>query len=74
MENGALNKSGEDPSSGKIGRILHKVKTFMDFQKEEPKVDALTAIERLGYENSYWNVFLYSKSTDWNDHLNYLFQ
>jgi len=60
-------KSGEDPSSGKIGRILHKVKTFMDFQKEEPKVDALTAIERLGYENSYWNVFLYSKSTDWNE-------
>jgi cation transport ATPase len=39
----------------------------MDFQKEEPKVDVITAIERLGYENNYWNVFLYSKSTDWNE-------
>ncbi len=62
-----VRKSGEDAKSGKIGLILNKVKSFMDFQKEEPKVDALTAIERLGYENNYWNVFLYSKSTDWNE-------
>lgn len=60
-------KSGEDPSRGEIVRIIHKVKAFMDFQKDEPKVDALTAIEKLGFEPTYWNVFLYSKSTDWNE-------
>ncbi len=62
-----VRKSGEDPSDGEIGKILNKIKTFMDFQKEEPKVDALTAIERLGYEKNRRNIFLYSKSTDWNE-------
>jgi len=62
-----IRKSGDDPSRSDMARIFHKAKSFMDFQKEEPKVDALTAIEKLGYENTYWNVFLYSKATDWNE-------
>ena len=62
-----VRESGEDPTNGKIVRVLNKVKSFMDFQKEEPDVDAPSAIEKLGYEKNYWNVFLYSKSTDWND-------
>lgn len=62
-----IRESGEDPSSGKLGRVLKKVESFMDFQKEQPKVDPLVAIEKLGYEKNYWNVFLYSKSTDWNE-------
>lgn len=62
-----IRKSGDDPSGSEFKKTFLKAKSFMDFQKEEPKVDALTAIEKLGYENTYWNVFLYSKSTDWNE-------
>ncbi len=45
-------------SSGKIDRIFHKVKIFMDFQKEAPKVDCLTAIERLGLRKKLLECFL----------------
>jgi len=62
-----IRESGENDISGNVGKVLNKIKSFMDFQKEEPKVDALSAIEKLGYEKNYWNVFLYSKSTDWNE-------
>ena len=62
-----IRKSGDIESRGRLGRNFYKSKSFMEHQKENPKVNALTAIEDLGYEKSYWNVFLYSKSTDWNE-------
>lgn len=62
-----IRKSGDIESRGRLGRNFYKSKSFMDYQKEHPKVEALTAIDELGYEKSYWNVFLYSKATDWNE-------
>lgn len=62
-----IRKSGDYASKGRLSKNFYKSKSFMDYQKENPKEGALSAIEELGYEKSYWNVFLYSKSTDWNE-------
>ena len=43
---------------------------FMDYEKKQPDADVLTALDDLQYEKSYWNVFLYSKSKDWNEAAN----
>ncbi|WKK65560.1 DUF3667 domain-containing protein [Lutimonas zeaxanthinifaciens] len=59
--------SNENPNNDGAGELFTKIKTLMDYQKEEPKESALVALDNLGYEKSYWNVFLYSKSTDWNE-------
>ena len=39
----------------------------MEYEKEEPEADVFKALNDLQYEKSYWNVFLYSKSKDWNE-------
>ncbi len=44
-----------------------KVKGFMEYQKEHPDVSTFMALDALDYEKNYWNVFLYSKSSDWNE-------
>ncbi|MCA0933428.1 DUF3667 domain-containing protein [Lutimonas saemankumensis] len=62
-----IRKSNENPKNQGAGKLFSKIKTLMEHQKENPKESALKAIENLGYEKSYWNVFLYSKSTDWNE-------
>lgn len=62
-----IRKSNEKLDNSGAGKLFNKIKTLMDHQKEHPKESAPSALERLGYEKSYWNVFLYSKSTDWNE-------
>lgn len=39
----------------------------MEYQKEHPDVSTYMALDALDYEKNYWNVFLYSKSGDWNE-------
>ncbi|MGB5244090.1 MAG: DUF3667 domain-containing protein [Lutimonas sp.] len=39
-----------------------KVNEFMEYDKEHPEVDAPVALKELGYENSYWNIFYYTKA------------
>ncbi|MCP4882326.1 MAG: DUF3667 domain-containing protein [Flavobacteriales bacterium] len=60
-----ISDEGTEAGSGK--KLFIKIKSFMEFEKEFPKESALAAIDKLGYKESYWNVFLYSKSTDWNE-------
>ena len=38
----------------------------MDYQKKAD-TDVLQALDDLGYKKSYWNIFLYTKSKDWNE-------
>lgn len=52
-----------------IGRIIQKVRIFMDYDKANPDTDVLIALEDLGIEPSYWNVFYYNKARDWNEAL-----
>lgn len=40
---------------------------FMNYDKEHPDTSAFDALDDLGYEKSYWNVFYYSKAQDWNE-------
>jgi hypothetical protein len=61
--------NGEDlnlPQNG-MGNIIRKVRVFMDYDKEHPDTNVLEALDDLGYERSYWNVFYYTKSGDWNE-------
>jgi len=46
---------------------FEKVKSFMEYQKENTDASTSEALESLEYEKNYWNVFLYSKSGDWNE-------
>lgn len=47
--------------------FFSKTKTFMDYDKEHPNTSAPDALDDMGYEKSYWNVFSYSKAQDWNE-------
>lgn len=58
-----------DSKSGLEG-IFKKATIFMEYEKEEPEADVFKALNDLQYEKSYWNVFLYSKSKDWNEAVN----
>lgn len=60
-------RSRKVATKGKLEGALKKVTIFMDYEKKEPEVDVLKALDDLQYEKSYWNVFLYSKSKDWNE-------
>jgi len=46
---------------------FNKIQSFMDYQKDYPDENAAKSIEKLGFETSYWNAFLYSKSKEWGD-------
>ena len=50
-----------------IKGTFEKVKSFMEYQKENTDASTSEALESLEYEKNYWNVFLYSKSADWNE-------
>ena len=39
----------------------------MDYQKDYPDANSAQSLEKLGFETSYWNVFLFSKSKEWGD-------
>ena len=46
---------------------LNKIQSFMDYQKDYPDENTAKSLEKLGFETSYWNAFLYSKSKEWGD-------
>ncbi len=56
------------PDNG-LGRVAKKVKLFMDYDKSHPDANVLTALDDLGIEQNYWNVFYYNKARDWNEAL-----
>jgi hypothetical protein len=56
----------ELPENG-LGRIIQKVRMFMDHDKANPDTNVLKALDELGIEQSYWNVFYYNKARDFNE-------
>jgi len=46
---------------------LNKIQSFIDYQKDHPDESAAISLEKLGFEASYWNAFLFSKSKEWGD-------
>jgi hypothetical protein len=54
------------PNRG-MGRLVNKIRVFMDYEKENPKVGVSEALDEMGYELSYWNAFYYHKARDWNE-------
>lgn len=55
--------------NNELGRVVKKVKLFMDYDKAHPDTNVLVALDDLGIEQSYWNVFYYNKARDWNEAL-----
>jgi len=39
-----------------------KINVFMEYDKEHPDANPPLALKELGYENSYWNIFYYTKA------------
>jgi hypothetical protein len=56
----------ELPENG-FGHSIQKVRIFMDHDKEHPDTNVLQALDDLGIEQSYWNVFYYNKARDINE-------
>ena len=54
-------------NSGKNKNQLNKIQTFIDYQKDYPNSNSAESLEKLGFEKSYWNVYLFSKSKEWGD-------
>ena len=52
-----------------LGNTVRKVRTFMDYDKSHPDANVLQALDDLGVERSYWNVYYYNKAQDWNEAL-----
>jgi hypothetical protein len=50
-----------------LGKVLKKVKLFMDYDKANPEANPLAALDDMGLEPTYWNVFYYNKARDWNE-------
>jgi len=46
---------------------FNMIQSFMDFQKDYPNSGASESLEKLGFETSYWNIFLFSKSKEWRN-------
>jgi len=63
-------RSRKADSKSNLEGIVKKVSIFMDYEKKEPGADVLEALDDLQYEKNYWNVFLYTKSKDWNEAVN----
>ena len=47
-------------------KFFKKMFDFMDYDSENEDATAVDALEALGYENTYWNIFYYSKSQNIN--------
>ncbi|MFD1314613.1 DUF3667 domain-containing protein [Namhaeicola litoreus] len=39
-----------------------KLNELMEYDKEHPDLEAPLALKEMGYENSYWNIFYYTKA------------
>lgn len=53
--------------AGKNQNSLEKIQTFIDYQKDYPNANVSESLKKLGFERSYWNVFLFSKSKEWGE-------
>ena len=62
-----IRNSDNDAYDGRFSKTLHKARYFMDYQKDHPNANALESLKKLGFETSYWNVFLFSKSKEWGE-------
>lgn len=56
------------PKNG-FGPTFQKVRMFMDHDKANPDANVLQALDELGFEQNYWNVFYYNKARDFNEAL-----
>ena len=54
-------------NSGKNKNELNKIQTFIDYQKDYPDSNSAESLKKLGFEKSYWNFYLFSKSKEWGD-------
>ena len=46
---------------------LNRILLFMDYQKDYPNSNVSESLKKLGFQASYWNVFLFSKSKEWSE-------
>lgn len=62
-----VNRDDLDLPKNGFGRILKRVRAFMDYDKAHPDAKVLQALDDLRAEHSYWNVFYYNKARDLNE-------
>jgi len=61
-----ISRSEKEVPENNIDGLFNKIVVFMDYEKNA-NADVMEALDDLGYEKSYWNIFLYTKSKDWNE-------
>lgn len=61
-----ISRSEKEKPENDVDGMFKKIMIFMDYEKKAD-TDVLQALDDLGYEKSYWNIFLYTKSKDWNE-------
>lgn len=54
-------------TTGKNQNSVQRIQTFIDFQKDYPNATTKESLKKLGFERSYWNVFLFSKAKEWGE-------
>ena len=62
-----INPDEFDLSNKSLGKTVRKVKLFMDYDEKYPDASVSEALDELGYEETYWNIFYYHKARDWNE-------
>jgi len=62
-----ISRDGVDVPENEFGQTFKKVRMFMDHDKANPDANVLQALDELGIEQSYWNVFYYNKARDFNE-------
>lgn len=60
-------RDGLDLPENGLGQTIQKVRAFMDYDKAHKDANVLQALDDLGIEPSYWNVFYYNKARDFNE-------
>ena len=48
---------------------LTKIKRFIEYGSQNKEVSVLEALQNLGYDKTYWNIFIYNKSQNLNKFL-----
>ncbi len=64
-----VNPDKLDLPNNALGSVLKKVKMFMDYDKKHEDAKVIEALDDMGFELSYWNVFYYNKARDINEAL-----
>jgi len=61
-----IDSDSSDLTGSISNNFFMKIKVFMDYDKDNPNSSSQDALNDLGYEKNYWNVFSYSKAKEWN--------